>query len=141
MTIEKTINHELELAGWFDKSGMYEGMIGAAVMELVTVFCKQGHSGMSAGLVAGIFKDCVNGLPLMPLTGHDDEWGEDFDGNGTLQNNRCSHVFKRADGSAYDMNAVIFRDEDGCTFTSFDSRRDVTFPYSPKSETVDVKND
>ena len=47
---------ELEIAGLFDvKGGFYEGMTGKAVIELIEVFSKQGHSGMSAPLVANIF--------------------------------------------------------------------------------------
>ena len=39
---------ELKLAGLFNKDSDYGGEIGKAVLELVNVFEKQGHSGFSA---------------------------------------------------------------------------------------------
>lgn len=46
---------------WIEKSGLsdpdsdYNGELGRAVMELVEVFSKQGHSGMSAQLTTYAF--------------------------------------------------------------------------------------
>jgi hypothetical protein len=77
--------------------------------------------------------------PLGPLTGEPDEWNEV--GPGVFQNNRCSHVFKDAsqfDGQAYDLNAVVFREPNGACFINRDSRKVVTFPYTPKTVYVDV---
>ena len=54
------------------------------------------------------------------------------------QNNRASHVFKCSDGQAYDIEGKIFRDKAGHCYTNRDSRVDVTFPYTPKREYVDV---
>jgi len=126
---------ELRLAGWFGKDGVYAGMVGDAVMDLVKVFVEQGHSGMSAPLVAGLFRTVALHEPLTPLLGTDDEWNDL--GNGKYQNNRCSHVFKR-DGHVYDIEGRVFRQPNGCCYTSLDSRTDVTFPYTPTVEYVDV---
>ncbi len=52
------INHakeELTRVGLFDKDSDYDGMLGNAVLELITVFAKQGHSGMSAEMTRELF--------------------------------------------------------------------------------------
>lgn len=41
--------------GLCDKDSDYEGLVGKAVIELLKVFKKQGHSGMSAEHTAHIF--------------------------------------------------------------------------------------
>tara|TARA_R110000868_G_scaffold152621_5_gene377777 strand:+ start:807 stop:1214 length:408 start_codon:yes stop_codon:yes gene_type:complete len=135
MSLVDHARKELEIAGFFDKDSDYGGMLGEAVMKMVELFAEEGHSGYSAGMAISLFKTVASYDPLTPLTGSDDEWVEIADNK--YQNNRCSHVFK--DGNqAYDIDAVIFREKDGGTFTSRDSRRDVEFPYVPKREYVDV---
>jgi len=47
-------------------------------------------------------------------------------------------VFKDADGRAYDIDGRVFREPNGCCYTSSDSRVYITFPYRPKTEYVDV---
>jgi len=127
---------ELKAIGAFsEKDDFYGGMTGKAVMELIEVFSKQGHSGMSASLVRSLFDRVSNYKPLSPLTGEDDEWNEV--NNGKFQNKRCSHVFKE-NGIAYDSNGKIFREPNGTCYTSRDSEVVVTFPYTPKSEYIDV---
>lgn len=114
-----SLNHakrELELAGMFDKDSMYGGMIGEAVMELMELFSKQGHSGLSASIVRQLFNLVSDFKPLSPITGEDSEWNEC--GTGGFQNNRCSSIFKEdKDGQAYYINAVIFRGQSGSCFT------------------------
>ena len=127
---------ELEAAGLLSKESDYDGMIGEAVLELVEKFAEQGHSGMSASIVSNVFDKVARFLPLVPLTGANDEWNEV--GEGHFQNKRCSHVFKDADGEAYDSQGRIFREPNGVTYMGMGSRVPVTFPYTPHSETVDV---
>lgn len=110
-----------------------------SVLELIRVFSKQGHSGMSAGYCIEMFCKLAKFEPLVPLQGTDDEWNEVSD--EIWQNNRCSHVFKGADGRAYDINGRIFREPNGCCYTGYGSRVYVTFPYVPTSEYVDVPGD
>lgn len=43
---------ELEISGLFRKDSDYGGMIGHATLDLVRLFARQGHSGMSAMWVA-----------------------------------------------------------------------------------------
>ena len=106
------------------------------VLELIRVFAKQGHSGFLAHYCISTFEKLARFEPLIPLQGTDDEWNAvppDM-----WQNNRCSHVFKGADGCAYDIDGRIFREPDGFCYTNYDSRVYVTFPYTPTKEYVDV---
>ena len=131
---------ELKAAG-FDKKnddGIYDGMLYDSALEIVKVFAEQGHSGMSAGIMTDILNKLLRFLPLTPLQGTDEEWTDTMGDDSLLQNNRCSHVFKTKDGSAYDINGKIFREPSGACFTSVDSRTPVVFPYTPISEYVDV---
>lgn len=106
------------------------------VLELLEVFVRQGHSGFSAPFAVEMFRKLALHEPLVPLSGADDEWNDI--GDGMFQNNRCSHVFKDADGRAYDIDGRVFRDPNGCCYTSRDSLVYVTFPYTPTKEYVDV---
>lgn len=134
--LEAHAKREMEIAGLFGKDSAYDGMIAEAVMKMVKVFADEGHSGASAPMAMRIFEKVAMFEPLTPLTGEDSEWNEV--GPGVFQNNRCSHVFKDEKSGAYDIEGKIFREPDGCCFTSFDSRVAVTFPYTPKREYVDV---
>lgn len=113
--------------------------IQESVMELLEVFSKQGHSGFSAPYVIDAFSKLAGFEPLSPLTGEDWEWAElDYGEDMTHQNKRCSHVFKGADGRAYDINGKVFREPSGSCYTNGSSRVYVEFPYTPKTEYVDV---
>jgi hypothetical protein len=109
------------------------------LLDLLRVMSMQGHSGFSASYLVTTFAELARYQPLGPLTGADSEWVEV--GNGVWQNNRCSHVFKQADrfnGQAYDIDGRIFREPNGCTYTSAESRVPITFPYKPTRVYVDV---
>lgn len=131
---------ELEKAGLFDKDSDYGGMLGESTMRLIKMFSIEGHSGLSASIQRNIFDRLANYNPLSPLTGEDDEWNEV--GTDVYQNKRCSHIFKEGkDGPAYDSEGKVFRDKDGYTYQSRDSRVFITFPYNvpSKPEIVDVE--
>lgn len=129
---------ELEIWGAFDDDGMYDGMIGKAAMQAMSLFAREGHSGMSASIMTGLMQRLMKQEPLTPLTGDDDEWIDH--GDEQFQNNRCSHVFKEGkDGQPYDGTGRVFREPDGGAYTSRDSRVDITFPYTPVVEYVDVE--
>jgi hypothetical protein len=135
--LEWHAEQELRAAGFFDKDSDYGGLAATAVMELVRVFGRQGHSGYSAGLVRDLFAKVAAYEPLCPLTGADDEWVNVHD--DTYQNKRCNHVFKEGkDGRAYDIDGRIFREPNGNCYTSRDSRVYIDFPYTPTREYVDV---
>lgn len=136
MSLQTFAKDELSRIGAFDKDSMYGGMLGDAVMKMIDVFAEEGHSGYSANMAISLFERVARFEPLTPLTGDDDEWNEV--GEGEYQNRRCSHVFKGADGRAYDIDGKVFREPSGACFTSSESRVYVTFPYTPKREYVDV---
>jgi len=139
MTLREHARMELEAAGLFSKDSDYEGMLGDAVMELIEKFADQGHSGFSASMCISIFTRLARYEPLSPLTGADDEWTElNYDGDVSYQNKRCGRVFKDADGRAYDIEGKVFREPNGATYTSKESRVFVAFPYTPTTEIVDV---
>ena len=142
---------ELEIAGLLNEEGdFYGGMTGKAVLELMEVFAKQGHSGMSAPIVADLFQKLANYKPLGPITGKDEEWVEVFndkDGQPVYQNKRGSAVFKHSDGRATYNDSIIKRCPDGACWngplylTREDAINNVNkieveikgFPFTPKT--------
>lgn len=133
---------ELKLAGFFDKDSDYNGMVGPAVMELIEVFGKQGHSGYSAGLVANLFSKLARFEPINPIMGTPEEWFEPVD--GMFQNRRCSAMFKDGKGGRpYYLDAICWRTPKGITYTgtasNIQSRQFVkAFPFTPKTFVIDV---
>lgn len=107
------------------------------ILELLEVFSKQGHSGMSAPYVIGMFFKLANHEPITPLTGEDSEWEKvDFQ---TLQNVRCSRVFKNINtGETYDIQGKVFEEPDGARYTSRESRVNIVFPYMPNTQVIKV---
>lgn len=132
---------EFRAAGWIDENGSYndkmQELICNQVIELLDKFSEHGHSGSSAPYAINLFKTLASFEPLVPLTGEDCEWNDVAD--GVWQNNRCSHVFKEANGKAYDIDGKIFREPNGCCYTSRDSRLYIEFPYTPQRYYIDVK--
>ena len=106
MSLAKHAEKELRLAGLFDKNSDYNGMLGDAVMELIKVFSKQGHSGMSASMVSNLFDKLSRYKQLTSLTFKDDEWNEV--GTGVFQNKRRGSVFKDGkDSRPYFIDAFV----------------------------------
>lgn len=150
---------ELELAGLLsEESDFYGGMTGKSVLELMEVFSKQGHSGMSAPLVADLFKKLANYEPLQPITGKDEEWNDISEMMGEknteyFQNKRKSGLFKKNGIITYN-SAIIKRTSDGTTWSGplYLTREDAInntnkisssleikgFPFTPKSFYIDV---
>lgn len=127
----KTLGYDLD-----DKEENPNKWLIENIFELLNVFSKQGHSGFSAPHCIKIFSKLASWEPLCPLTGEDSEWDEVYP--ATWQNSRCSHVFKDITGQAYDIDGKVFREPNGCCYTNKDSRVYITFPYTPKTEYVDV---
>lgn len=137
---------EFRAAGWTDADGKFEDEmqedICKHVLELLKVFSDEGHSGTTAPYTVNMFKKLAMFEPLVPLTGEDWEWHEPSP--GVFQNIRCSRVFKQADrfnGQAYDIEGRVFREPTGACYTGAESRVPVTFPYTPKTEYVNVPGD
>lgn len=127
-----------EVPGWFKEDGPNR-WIADGTVELLAVLASQGHSGGSIGFAVQFFSTMAKFEPWGPLTGEDSEWAEPFTEDGLQQNLRCSHVFRGADGEAYDSNGRVFTEPNGCSYTSKASRVPVTFPYTPKTEYVNVE--
>lgn len=133
---------ELEYAGLFDADADYGGMLGDAVMNLLKEHEKEGHSGFSNHMVVDLFSKLATFTPLTPLSGDDDEWGDDVDGLGMQQNRRESRVFRSPERGAWTLDAVVFREPSGATYTSSQSAQPITFPYTrPETVIVDVPDD
>lgn len=147
----KHAQKELELIGAFSEDDdFYGGSTGKAVMELIEVFSKQGHSGTSASIVAHLFNKLAKYEPIAPVMGTDDEWVEVS--KGLWQNNRLTAVFKHEDGTCTYNEAVIKRCPDGTTWTGplYLTREDAinnvnqirvkikSFPFTPKTFYIDM---
>lgn len=140
MSVISWAEKELNLAG-YDVNDPEDGpnkWLAEGTLELLEVFSKQGHSGMSAPYAVALFEKLAKWKPLTPLTGSDDEWNEV--GENTWQNNRDSSVFKGSDGRAYNIDGIVFwewfssPDIDGgkpykTHFTSNDSWVYIDFPW------------
>ena len=136
MSIVDFAKEEMNIA-WPESDEMQD-MVKENVLELMSVFQKQGHSGFSAPYVLNIFSMLAMHKPITPLTGDDSEWNDV--GNDVYQNNRCAAVFMDGkDGDAYWLDGNIFRDQNGCTFTNGYSRVKVVFPWvMPEPKIIDV---
>lgn len=118
-TMTERAERELRLAGLFNSDSDYGGMVGPAVMELFKTFAAQGHSGFSAGIVAGLFKTLVDGDTLMPITDAPADWvdvGEygSKDAPPLWQNKRNFALMSNDGGKSYwhvdDRDDVMFSD-------------------------------
>jgi hypothetical protein len=156
MSLESHALAEFRAAGWMDENGKYSDDIQESIckdmLELLSVFSSQGHSGFSASYLLNCFEKLARFEPIVPLTGEDSEWNDTGDygyGDRLYQNKRCSRVFKqedRFDGQAYDVGGKVFiehsYDDNGeettYSYTNGDSAVPITFPYTPKTEYVDV---
>ena len=134
----KHAEREFKAAGWDLENDEMQKMICDHVCELLNVFNGHGHSGTSAPYTIELFRKLAMFEPIAPLTGEDWEWTEI--GEGVFQNKRCSHVFKE-NGQPYDIDGKIFRESNGSCYTNIKSRMNVDFPYTPKSEYIDVGED
>lgn len=142
---------ELDLIGLTDEDS-YNGMMRKHLLHMVEEFCEEGHSGFSANYAANILSKLFKYEPLSPLTGKDDEWYLHDTGKGiTYQNKRDSRVFKDGkDGKPYYLDGIIFYEiiKDGESgeerksyFTNRKSRVEIEFPYTPKTEYKEWKEE
>ena len=74
MSLVAHARKELQMVGLFDKDSDYGGMLGEAVIELMEVFAKQGHSGFSAMQTVYLFKTLAGYKTLSPITSEASEW-------------------------------------------------------------------
>jgi len=107
-------NHELKLAGLFDKDADYNGMIAKATMELIEKFSEQGHSGFSALWVRDVFHRLSNFETLTPITSDPNEWtdvSKSCGGDEMWQNKRNPAVFSKDGGKTwYNVDDKIIKE-------------------------------
>ena len=105
--LEEHADFELRLAGIHEKDADYGGMLYDAVMELVRVFSKQGHSGFSAMRTLQLFNIVASFKNLMPIGSTKEEWIDVSEtiGRPCWQNKRNSSLFSETAGETwYDVN-------------------------------------
>lgn len=106
-------------------------MINNDILEIIEVFDKQGHTGFTASYTINVLERLLRGKPLTPLTGEDNEWGEETE-FGSRLNKRCLSVFKTKDGKVFDSDSMRCSDNGGITwFSSHRFQKEITFPYFP----------
>lgn len=135
-------------------------IIGPFKKELIALcerFGRSGQSGGSAPYTASALAHAVKTLclqqPICEITGIDDEWVDvsEMTGGGVLfQNNRCHAILKTKNGRCSYVDAVVFKDQRGGTFTSGGSVKleddsiigsswyIKRFPFKPKTFYIDV---
>lgn len=139
--IETYAIDELTRIGMYNSGDEMNDAMCEHILKMVNVFDEEGHSGFSANYAINILQKLLRLEPLSPLTGEDDEWKLcEYSEGETYQNKRLSRVFKEGkDGQAYDIRGKVFVEPDGCAYTSRDSRVYIEFPYTPKTEYVNVE--
>lgn len=149
MSIYDFAEQELDLIGMTDDNmDEMNRAMRKHILHMIREFSKEGHSGFSAAYAIGLLEKLLRHEPLSPLTGEDWEWKDVGEQSGypLWQNVRCFRVFKD-DNGAYDIDGKVFVEwrtapDTGerykTTFTSTKSRVPVTFPYTPKTEYVEV---
>ena len=122
---------ELMLAGMFDKevdeseaAGSWNILCAEAVVELMELFARQGHSGMSASMTQELFNRLSKVEALTELTDNPDEWNDISEmqgGKPGWQSQRNPSAFSEDNGKTYyDLNDACFKftdEEDGCVYT------------------------
>jgi hypothetical protein len=124
------------------------------IIHLLRKLHKEGLSGGSAPYYAGILGNTVKNLALFnvisPVYCTDNEFYkvygfDEFDDDATFQSKLQSSIFKDGyDGKPYFIDAIIFKDDKGSTFTSGDcagyssAQYIKKLPFMPKKFTVDV---
>lgn len=93
---------EIKRAGLDAPDADYDGMIGKAVLELVEVFSRQGHSGMSAQMTISLFAEVAQFHALTPLTDDPAEWNDVSEASGPMwQSRRNPEAFSQDGGQTY----------------------------------------
>ncbi len=131
----------------------YGGMTGKAVKELVEKFSSQTYNNLiERNLAKTIFVTLANQKPLTPITCDDMEWNDvsEYSNRETYQNKRLSAVFKEGkDGLPYYINAIIWKDQKGVTWSGsaltkdgekIRSGQNIRLPFEPKTFYVDVES-
>jgi hypothetical protein len=116
----------------------FQEIIEKDVLELISVFENQGHSGSSAPVILGLFKKLARWKPVTELKDDNNSllnWIE-VDEN-LYQHRRDSSVFKK-NGIIYKIDGKLFSDDGGLTyFTNQDSKVIFDLPgFAPEQEFI-----
>lgn len=87
---------ELKLAGV--EQDIYGDYLSDAVLALIDLFSKQGHSGMSASYTLHLFDKVAHFKNITPLTDNPDEWINHGDYYQNIRNSSC---FSEDGGQTY----------------------------------------
>lgn len=105
MNLQEFAKRELKIAGLFDKDSDYGGMLGNNVMDLIKVFAKQGHSGMSASMCSELFYHLSRYKNITPITFNPEDWFQCAD--GAWQSKRNPSIFSKDRGKTwYDIDKL-----------------------------------
>ncbi len=102
--LESHAKYEIKKAGLDADDSDYDGMIGKAVLELMKVYAKQGHSGFSAQWTRELFNKLANYETLTPVTSDPEEWAnvrEGADGEPLWQSKRNPALFSENGGKTW----------------------------------------
>jgi len=130
---------EIKKAGLYEKDSDYGGDLGKALEELVNIFSKQDHSGLSASITIKLFHRLVNHKPLTPITNDPDEWEEVRTKNGekVYQSKRCPSLFTTKsllkENKAEDIDYYYKIDEKGRAYKDQNCSKIVNLPYLPST--------
>lgn len=119
-----------------DDSLRVQKMVTKNVMDILTVFDNQDHSGFSANYTINLVSRLLRWIPLTPLTGEEDEWYEPYGPDNTQQNKRCTTVFRRNfdNSTAYNIHGRVFSNDGKTWWTNSSSSVPVAFPYVVPAE-------
>lgn len=95
---------ELALIGMGPNSIDIDLLMRNNIIEMLTVFSSQGHSGFSASIFKSLFNRLIDWKPVAPLTLKDDEFGTKADKN---QNKRMISIFRKQDESFSNVDDYI----------------------------------
>jgi len=138
MKLEEYAKQELDILCPPDENGHKDEMqeaIEKDILDIVRLFARQGHSGMSASYMLSILGRILHWYPITPLTGEEDEWLEPTMNamDDMQQNKRCHSVFRynHDNATAVNIEGRIFSNDGGeIWYTTKESRVPVTFPYT-----------
>ena len=129
MAIVEHAKEELKLAGYnidanvkdINSDHEYADYVAKSVLELLEVFAKQGHSGMSASFTLNLFNQLARQKNLTELTDNPNEWVDVSVQSGytCYQSKRNSSCFSEDMKSYFDIddpdNNIFEVDENGQT--------------------------
>ena len=135
---------ELERAGYPAVADCEDGpdkWMQENLLQLLSVFSEQGHSGFSASYCISAFTKLAKFSLLAPLKEEDCTFNDD-----STQCCQLSSLFKDENGFYY-LDAIVFKEQNGSCFSgsseladgsSVRSRQYVKFPFTPKTFYIDV---